>query len=50
MNGEDVRLQKPVIYQERNGVREPVAGGYRILDAAKRQVGFQLGADDRSLR
>ena len=48
MNGEDVRLKKPVIYQERGGVREPVAGGYRILDAAKQQVGFQLGAYDRS--
>ena len=48
VNGEDVRLKKPVIYQERNGVREPVAGGYRILDAAKQHVGFQLGAYDRS--
>src|SRR5688572_19880419 len=48
VNGEDVRLKKPVIYQERNGVREPVAGAYRILDAATQQVGFQLGAYDRS--
>lgn len=40
----DLRLAKPTVYQEVDGVRMPVAGGYRIgLD---REVRFSVGAFD----
>lgn len=47
--GGQVRQRKPVIYQEENGVRQEIAGGYVIK--TDHQVGFELGAydPDRSL-
>jgi len=44
--GRDVRWQRPVIYQEIDGVRREVAGGYEVK--APRQVGFRVGAYDPS--
>ena|SRR2546422_12221 len=44
--GGDVRWQQPIIYQEIDGVRRAVSGGYTVK--APRQVGFQVGAYDPS--
>ena len=41
--GGDIRLKKPLVYQEVDGARRKVAGGYRLSDG---QVGFQVGAYD----
>lgn len=43
----DVVQQSPVLYQMRGEVRQAVAGHYVLLAAG--QVGFQVGAYDRSL-
>jgi len=43
-NGGELRLRKPVVYQEVDGTRKPVAGGYTLK--AKNQVGFQIAAYD----
>jgi hypothetical protein len=42
-NGE-IRLQKPVIYQDVDGVRHEIAGGYRL--EGKNQVGFAVATYD----
>jgi len=42
----NVLLHKPVAYQERNGARQPVDA--RFIVKANRQVGFELGAYDRT--
>jgi hypothetical protein len=42
--GGDVREHKPFIYQEVNGVRQEIPGGYVLNDPYR--VGFQLGAYD----
>ncbi len=42
-----VHSLRPQVYQERKGVRQEVAGHYRLL--GENQVGFSLGAYDRSL-
>ena len=39
-----LRLHKPIIYQEVDGIRKPITGGY-ILNA-QGQVGFQIAAYD----
>ncbi len=41
-----IRWKKPVIYQESNGSRRMIKGGYRRREGA--QVGFQIGNYDRS--
>jgi hypothetical protein len=41
-----VRQQKPFIFQEVNGVRQPIDGGYVLK--GPQEVGFQVGAYDRS--
>jgi uncharacterized protein (TIGR03437 family) len=41
-----IRWKKPVIYQEANGGRQMIKGGYRRRAGA--QVGFQIGNYDRS--
>jgi hypothetical protein len=41
-----IRQRKPVIYQEVDGVRREIAGGYVIK--GRRQVGFQVAAYDGS--
>jgi hypothetical protein len=43
--GGDVHLRSPKIYQEANGVRHEVRGGYVVQ--GKNEVGFSLGAYDR---
>ncbi len=40
----EVHLQKPVIYQEVEGVRKEIRGGYRLKGS--NQVGFELGEYD----
>jgi urease beta subunit len=42
----EIAFQKPVVYQERGGVREPVDGRFRL--SANRTVGFAVGKYDRS--
>jgi len=42
----DLTLHKPVAYQQRNGVRQAVDA--RFVLKAKNQVGFEIGAYDRS--
>ena len=42
--GEEVRLHKPLVYQEVEGVRREIAGSY-VLNGG-RQVGFQVAAYD----
>jgi hypothetical protein len=44
--GNDIRQHKPVIYQEVDGIRREIDGGY-VLKSGKR-VGFQLAAYDTS--
>ena len=46
--GNDLRLRKPVIYQNVKGVRKPIAGAY-ALSPKTRQVTFTVGDYDRSL-
>lgn len=41
-----IAFHKPVIYQEKNGQRQPVDGCFTLL--ADRSVGFRLGSYDRS--
>ena len=41
-----IAFHKPVIYQEKNGQRQPVDGRFTLL--ADRSVGFSLGRYDRS--
>lgn len=41
-----VRLRRPFIYQELNGVRQPVGGGYVLKGAG--QFGFQIAGYDTS--
>jgi hypothetical protein len=43
----EVRLLKPVVYQEREGEREIVEGRY-VLSGGKRLIGFEVAAYDRS--
>ncbi len=43
----DVRLNKPLIYQERDGNRIEIAGGYQVLD--NHQVGIEIGNYDAAL-
>lgn len=42
----ELQQKKPVLYQERNGRREPVAGAYRRLPNG--EFGFTVGSYDRS--
>ena len=44
--GNEIRQHKPVVYQEMDGVRTEIEGGY-VLKGAKR-VGFKLAAFDRN--
>jgi len=38
-------FHKPVLYQEKNGVKRPVEGAYQVVNGT---VGFHIGAYDRS--
>src|SRR5712692_3740770 len=42
----EARFQKPVVYQEVDGVRREISGSYKLKSA--HQVGFQVGAYDGS--
>jgi len=46
VKGSEVRLQKPRIYQEIDGGRKEISGGYEFKNA--HEVGFQVAAYDRS--
>jgi MYXO-CTERM domain-containing protein len=41
----EVRFARPLAYQMKNGVRQPVESGFKV--AKNQQVGFKLGAYDR---
>lgn len=45
-NGGDMRLEAPRVYQTVGGEQKPVEGKFVLL--AKQQVGFEIGAYDRS--
>jgi hypothetical protein len=45
-NGGEIRQSKPVIYQEADGVRRNVEGGYVLID--KTTIAFKMGDYDRS--
>lgn len=47
VGGEEIRQHKPRIYQEANGARREIEGGYKLI--GKREVGFVVGAYDESL-
>ncbi len=49
VSGEEVRLKKPLIYQERNGERTEIAGGYVLTGKGKREAFFKLAPYDPSL-
>jgi hypothetical protein len=42
----EIRFRKPVLYQQVQGVRQPVNGKFTI--AANKEVGFEVGAYDRT--
>lgn len=44
--GSEVRQAKPIIYQEIDGRRQAIDGGYILL--GKHQVGFEIGSYDRT--
>lgn len=49
---QQVRMHKPIVYQERNGQRQEITGGYVLLESESQQpphVGFALGAYDPAL-
>ena len=46
VEGGEVRQLKPIVYQEANGVREPIAGRY--VRKGRREIRFELGAYDRT--
>ena len=45
----EIRLKRPVIYQERNGMRREIRGGYALSGKKKQIVTFTLGRYDTSL-
>ncbi len=45
-DGETVRLEAPVVYQEIGGVKKPVAGKFVLR--GRNRAGFEVGAYDRS--
>lgn len=47
IGGDELRLLKPFIYQEVDGIRRPVDGGFALKGAG--QFGFQVAAYDTSL-
>jgi hypothetical protein len=48
IDGEKVRLEKPRLYQDNGSSRDAVSGRYRIVDAASREVAFDVGSYDSS--
>lgn len=46
MGSDEIRWHKPVVYQEKDGVRQEIAAHYAITD--KNCVGFELGEYDKT--
>jgi hypothetical protein len=46
IGGKELRQSKPAVFQEAEGVRQEIVGGYQI--AAKNRVRFEIGRYDRS--
>jgi len=46
VGGTEIRFDKPVVYQMKDGAREPVEGGFAI--AENQQVSFKVGSYDRN--
>ncbi len=46
LGGEQIRQRKPQIYQEANGVRQKIAGGY--IFTGKLDIGFRIGRFDHT--
>ena len=46
INGQQMRMHRPVVYQEKDGKREPVEAQYTLSDA--QQIGFEIAAHDRT--
>jgi len=44
--GNEIRMRKPSVYQEKEGTKQPVAGRY--VFAGARQIGFEVGKYDRT--
>lgn len=44
--GREMRMHKPVVYQEKNGIRELIAGQYTLT--ADREIAFDIGAYDKT--
>jgi uncharacterized repeat protein (TIGR01451 family) len=49
VGGKDVRLKRPIIYQERDGGRRQIRGGYVLSGKNNRIVTFAIDDYDRSL-
>jgi hypothetical protein len=47
LGSEEIRLRKPTIYQEHDGLRRQIAGNYAWR--GKQQLGFAIGAYDKNL-
>jgi hypothetical protein len=45
--GKQLRLEKPVVYQEKDSVRQVIDGRY-TFNKSKQEVGFEIGAYDRT--
>jgi hypothetical protein len=45
-SGEEIRQRKPFIYQEVDGIKHEISGGYALKE--NNQIGFQIGAYDRA--
>jgi hypothetical protein len=43
-NGRQIQMQKPVVYQQKDGAREQIAGHYTLSD--EREVGFDIATYD----
>ena len=44
--GREMRMHKPVVYQEKNGTREPINGQYTLSNEG--EVGFEISAYDKT--
>ncbi|HSE32109.1 MAG TPA: SBBP repeat-containing protein [Pyrinomonadaceae bacterium] len=44
--GREIRMHKPVVYQEKNGTRELIPGQYTLSD--ERELAFDIGAYDKA--
>ena len=44
LDGKELRMGKPVVYQEKDGARQEIAGAYKLTPG--REVGFEIAAYD----